>query len=151
MKTNLTRYACVVALTGLITGTFPVLPPAIGNLARAQTPSATSPSTSKGQAATLLNQVQVALEAMRQEFGSAVFIDGQGDLSSSAHGSETIGEAWNRNLTAAGVPKQFSQREALARSIGLDPQASLALVGPAARMDAIEYLLSQLRHISEDP
>ena len=141
----------IVALSVLLTLTLPVCSPTTSDLAGAQDSSAIASATAKSQAATLLNQIQVALQAMKQEFGQSVFINPQRDLSSSAHGNETIAEAWNRNLTAAGVTSDLSQREALARSIGLDPQASLVLVAGLARYDAIEYLQSQLRRVSEGP
>ena len=113
-------HVCVVVATSVCAIISPVRYSAFGYSAVAQDTSANSSSTSKSVAANLLNQIQTALQTMRQEFGPSVMMDGRGDLNSSAHGNETVAEAWKRNLIAAGVPKEFSKREALARSIGLD-------------------------------
>jgi hypothetical protein len=147
---SVVRNLCIVTMTALLSLLLPVAYLPTAHSALAQDRSANSTSTPKALAGTLLDQIEAALKTMKQEFGPTVFTDGQGELHSAAHGDETIGNAWDRNLVAAGVPKDLSQRKALARSIGLDPQASLVLAG-VARMDGIEYLLSQLRHISQDP
>ncbi|MDX1047099.1 hypothetical protein GOL40_28040 [Sinorhizobium medicae] len=60
------------------------------------------------------------------------------------HGAETIGEAWDRALISAGVPRTYDEREKLASDLSLDPQASLVLMG-MARAEGIEYLLKNLQ------
>jgi hypothetical protein len=100
-------------------------------------------------AAALLTKVQNAEGAMKQECGAAVFNGDKAEVSCKGHGEETVGSAWKRYLVAAGVPENVSDRTALAGDIGLDPQASLCLAGPMARLEAIEYLLSQLRMIAK--
>lgn len=105
-------------------------------------------ATPRALASTLLNQINNAEEAVKRDCSSSVLGDGRGQVSCTGHEKETVGEAWTRYVTAAGVPKSFSEREALAHAIGLDPQASLVLAGPLARIDAIDYLLSQLRQIT---
>lgn len=107
-----------------------------------------NPASPASLASTLLSQIDRAVETMRQEFGPSVFADNRGDLSSPRHGLETIGEAWKRHLVEAGVPNKVSDREVLAKTIGLDPRASLVLVATAARIDAIDYLRSELRRLA---
>jgi hypothetical protein len=52
-------------------------------------------------------------------------------------GQETIGEAWNRVLGEIGLPTPE-----------LDDQAAIALTGPVAEKEAIDYLLSALRGLA---
>jgi hypothetical protein len=135
---------CIRALAGLLLLFFVAPSLTIGTVGMAEETS-TAPSVI---ASKLLNQIKVALQSMQEECGSTVFTDNRGEVLCKGHGEETIGAAWNRHLTAVGVPGKLSDREALASAINLDPQASLALGAGIARLDAIEYLLSQLRHIS---
>jgi hypothetical protein len=57
------------------------------------------------QAAVLISQIELAVDNMKREFGQRVLKERKAELYSAGHGEETIGEAWNRHLTAAGVPK----------------------------------------------
>ena len=58
----------------------------------------------------LLNQVKLAQQNMTQECGASVFTDNRGEILCKGHGEETIGAAWNRHLTAVGVPAKLSDR-----------------------------------------
>ena len=99
-------------------------------------------------AAKLLKGIESAQAKMREEFGPNPFDDrGPAELTG-PHGTETRGNAWARVLVSAGVPATPKEREQLAKTIGLDPSASLALAGPMANLDAIEYLTRALKKIS---
>jgi hypothetical protein len=103
------------------------------------------------QAATLLSEIEAAQAKMKEEFGPGVFDDRASPELNGPHGSETLGVAWARVLTAAGVPGSLRDREALAKTLGLDPSASLALAAPIANLDAIEYLTRALKKVSSSP
>jgi hypothetical protein len=103
------------------------------------------------QAATLLSKIETAQAKMKDEFGPGVFDDRASPELNGPHGSETLGVAWARLLTAAGVPGSPRDREALAKTLGPDPSASLALAAPIANLDAIEYLTRALKKVSSSP
>lgn len=103
------------------------------------------------EAAKLLKEIESALAKMKEEFGPNPFDDrGPAELTG-PHGTETRGNAWARVLASVGVPTTPTGREELAKTIGLDPSASLALAGPMANLDAIEYLTRALKKISAAP
>ncbi|MBB4276379.1 hypothetical protein [Rhizobium mongolense] len=92
----------------------------------------------------LSDQVKDAQQRFEKDCGFTIM---QGRLPGDVncgHGPETIGEAWDRALVAAGVPETFDEREALAKKLDLNSQASLVLMG-MARAEGIDYLLRQLR------
>ncbi|NSZ39786.1 hypothetical protein [Agrobacterium tumefaciens] len=92
----------------------------------------------------LANKVKDAQQLFEKDCGFTIM---QGRLPGDVncgHGQETIGEAWDRALVAAGVPKTFDERESLAKELDLNSQASLVLMG-MARAEGIDYLLRQLR------
>ncbi|TIW29365.1 MAG: hypothetical protein E5V63_01205 [Mesorhizobium sp.] len=63
--------------------------------------------------------------------------------------SQEVGEAWDDALVRAGLAESFSDREQLARQLGLNSTAALVLQG-MARKEGIEYLMAALEEIAKE-
>jgi hypothetical protein len=99
-------------------------------------------------AETLLRQIDSAIAEMKREFGPDVFSDRRSPDLIGPRGAETRGNAWARALASNDGPASDDERIRLARTLNLDPRAALALAGPIANLEAIEYLQRSLREIA---